>query len=283
MKKINEPMKSNIVSTELDIDGSKYSLLFEEGDSYLGSKEANLVRSAETRAFKKICIQLLKDLDVENTSCLDVGANIGLTSLALGQIAYNRDVRASISKILSFEPEPVTYQCMEQNVKIFSDLIVPLNYAVGARSEVLSFTKTPGSTSASHIDMDAHISGESHDVVNVERLDYFVEKLVLPHVGLIKVDVEGYEKSVLQGATETIEKFNPWIYMEFNSWTLMAFGGLNPKEYLEYLMDTYQIVCKVDTLTGSLEPIKSKNESLAFLYMNIVKNNCLDDLVLRWR
>jgi FkbM family methyltransferase len=33
---------------------------------------------------------------------------------------------------------------------------------------------------------------------------------------LIKIDVEGYESQVLAGATETLARFRPLLYVEFN-------------------------------------------------------------------
>lgn len=162
-------------------------------------------------------------------------------------------------------------------------MITTVNCALGERSGNLPFLRTSGSTSASHIVTDMDMTGATNEFVKVERLDYYVENLELPHVRLIKIDVEGHEKSVLLGAIGTIEKFNPWIYLEFNSWTLIAYGGINPRDFLEYLLDRFQIVLIVNKATGDLEPIKSKIEARAFLYNNLVLHGCVDDLVLRLR
>lgn len=224
-----------------------------------------------------------RDLDAGSTTCLDVGASVGLTSLVLAQLSYAGEKLTPISKIVSFEPEPFTFKCMEKNTQIFSGLITAVNSAIGARSGTLSFLKTPGSTTASHVVTEMDFAGIANEIVNVERLDHYVEKLDLPHVGFIKIDVEGHEKAVLQGAIGTIEKFNPWVYMEFNSWTLIAFSGINSRDFLDDLLDGFQIVYKVNKVSGALEPIKSKNEALSFLYNNLVINGCVVDLVLRLR
>jgi len=280
-KSVNELVGA--VCTELSIAGRMFNLWFPEGDSYLNSREALNVRAAEASAFRNTCMQLLRDLNADGTGCLDIGANVGLTSLVLGQLSYEKKTPTPISRIVSFEPEPLTFICLEKNTRIFPGLITAVNCALGARSESLSFLKTPGSTSASHVVTEGHFTGTANEIVQIERLDYYVEKLALPHVGLIKIDVEGHEKAVLQGAIGTIEKFNPWIYTEFNSWTLIAYSNMNPREFLDYLLDGFQSVYRVNKVTGSLEPIKSKTEALTFLHNNLVINNCVDDLVLRLR
>jgi FkbM family methyltransferase len=269
------------MNAELFIAGEKFNLCFLPGDHYLSSNEAIAIRVGEANYFRKLCLELIRNLNVDSTACLDVGANVGITSLVMGQLSKNSETATPISKILSFEPEPRTFKCLQQNVQIFSNLITPINCALGMRSGNLSFSRTPITTSASHIVTSAHFTDLANEVVQAERLDYYVEKLALPHVGLIKIDVEGYEKAVLEGAVGTIEKFNPWIVLEFNSWTLIAFGGINPGEFLEYLLNWFKIVYKVNKRTGALEPIKSKTEAFNFLHNNLVLNGCLDDLVLK--
>lgn len=283
MKDQNENELTGAVCTTLSIADRMFNLWFPKGDSYLNSQEALNARIAEASLFKSTCKQLIRDLNVDSTACLDVGANLGLTSLVLGQLSYVHETLTPISKIVSFEPEPLTFRCMKKNTEIFSDLITPVNSALGTRSGSLSFLKTPGSTSASHVVTENHFIGISNEVVNVERLDYYVEKLALSHVGFIKIDVEGYEMAVLQGAIGTIEKFNPQILMEFNSWALIAFSDINPREFLSFLLDCFQIVCRVNKVSGILEPIRSKDEALTFLHNNLVINDCVDDLVLRLR
>jgi hypothetical protein len=50
-------------------------------------------------------------------------------------------------------------------------------------------------------------SGERVPVVTIDGLN-------LPRCNLLKVDVEGMELSVLRGASQTIEKFRPILYVE---------------------------------------------------------------------
>ena len=284
MKKEITSKLQGLEQVELSIAGRKFNIWFETGDRYLGSQDALNARSTEASAFRNTCINLLGNLNMNGSSqVLDVGANVGITTLVLGQLSQYRETTTPISKIISFEPDPLTYECLKENAQCFPGLISTVNCALGERSGSLPFMRQSGRTYGSHIVTDVHMTGATNEFVNVERLDKYVEKFAIPHVGLIKIDVEGHDKAVLLGAIGTIENFNPWIYLEFNSWTLMAYGGINPRDFLEYLLEWFQIVSVVNKDTGALEPIKSKTEALTFLHNNLVLHGCVDDLVLRLR
>jgi FkbM family methyltransferase len=208
MKNQTENQLAGVVSKKLPINGREFNIWFRDGDSYMAQESLN-VRATESSAFRNTCVNLLGSIDTNNTTCvLDVGANVGITTLVLGMLAKDVKLSTPISRIVSFEPEPLTYECLAKNAQHFPDLITPVNCALGERSGSLPFMRTPGSTSASHIVTDEHFTGATNELVKVERLDYYVEKFALPHVGLIKIDVEGHEKAVLLGSIGTIEKFN---------------------------------------------------------------------------
>lgn len=268
--------------TDIQLVGKKYSVWYKKDDNYLSTPEAVSSRSKEADFLKKTCTQLLSQLkNNRSITLIDIGANIGITTIIMGQIAQENKTQTQISKIYAFEPEPLSFECLQNNVSVFDGLIQCENYAIGERTGNVSFLVTPGSTSASHIVTNNHITGSNNLIVKVERLDYFVDKYQITNVGFIKIDVEGHERSVLNGAINTLEKYNPWIYMEFNSFTTIAYGGYNPREFLEYLLDWYKLVYIVDKVNGNLELIKSKTQALAFLHNNLVLHGCVDDLVLK--
>jgi len=97
------------VRDKIVIGGETIELWFEQGDNYLGSREALTVRSAEASAFRNTCVQLIRNLSPDSTTCLDVGANVGLTSLVLGRLACNRETSTPISQVYAFEPEHLTF------------------------------------------------------------------------------------------------------------------------------------------------------------------------------
>jgi hypothetical protein len=52
-------------------------------------------------------------------------------------------------------------------------------------------------------------------VVPMHRIDTFVAERNCDNLLLIKIDVEGHELKVLQGATSTIQKFKPTVVYEY--------------------------------------------------------------------
>ena len=46
-----------------------------------------------------------------------------------------------------------------------------------------------------------------------------LDSLRLPEVGVIKIDTEGYETPILQGAKESIQKYNPRLVIEIHKQT----------------------------------------------------------------
>ena len=244
-----------------------YDISYDEGDIYFNSEAIQQVRSSELNCLSQI---LEKYAQVGNM--IDVGANIGLTTLLMGQFANN---------ILSIEPNRSAYSLLSQNCKANQLLSILKNCAVGETSGSMRFNDTALSSSASHIVTKAHISGNSSYDVSVKKLDDIVKEVGFKDLSFIKIDVEGFEWQVLKGCNETLKRYNPWVFLEFNSWTLIAFQNTNPRVFLEYLMDTYRQVGQVQK-GKDISWIKSNNDKMAFLHENLVKHSCVDDLLIRY-
>ena len=72
------------------------------------------------------------------------------------------------------------------------------------------------------------ISGRTYQTPCFKLDDFQFQK-----VSFIKIDVEGFEKKVLAGATKLIEDSNPIIVIEQNDVVLEGHGPLEAKHYLE--------------------------------------------------
>jgi FkbM family methyltransferase len=124
---------------------------------------------------------------------VDIGANVGsFTVLASG-------VRKCRS--ITIEPIPATFNIVMDNIFLnnLQDKVNPLNLGAGEKKSILKFTNG--------IDVLNHVVTED-DVLNnyveipVERLD----DILHDSPNLLKIDVEGFEMNVLQGATKTLNK-----------------------------------------------------------------------------
>ncbi|HQD09004.1 MAG TPA: FkbM family methyltransferase [Flavihumibacter sp.] len=125
---------------------------------------------------------------------IDVGSNIGIFSL-LG-------AGASGCKTLSFEPLPGTFQKFRKNVELngLYDKVNSLNMGVAAAKGVLRFTNQD-ENSLNKVANDGDIDFVE---VGVVRLDDMLTNIESAECLLMKIDVEGYETEVINGAEELL-------------------------------------------------------------------------------
>lgn len=140
---------------------------------------------------------------------IDIGANSGFyTILAARTCGYDA--------VVSFEPNPAVYELLEENV-ILNNLqhrVKCFRLAVGEKSQRLPFRRY-----MSHTGLSGFIESESdteaknheqHEVVEIETwaFDELAEKLHINVVDIayIKIDVEGFEYSVLRGMRRTLSE-----------------------------------------------------------------------------
>lgn len=128
-----------------------------------------------------------------NALVVDCGANMGDFFLALAN-----NVNESFEYI-GFEPSPVDFLCLQENVKsITGDVYLRQNALWNESKEVVLFLDIE-SASSSIIEPKTF---NSRTLISAVRLD---EQLFTP-VFLIKVEAEGAEPEVLQGATKLLPK-----------------------------------------------------------------------------
>jgi len=119
----------------------------------------------------------------------DIGANVGSYAVLAAGVARSRTV--------AIEPLPVTFNILSDNVTInhLSEKVTPLNIGIGAAAGTLRFTR--GLDTMNHV----ATSDETDTLeIPVRTLDD-----ILPETPrLIKIDVEGFEMAVLQGAGKVL-------------------------------------------------------------------------------
>lgn len=145
------------------------------GNIYVGLLEFNEM---------SFVLHMLRDGDVFG----DIGANIGVYSILASANAGAYSVAA--------EPVPATYSSLVRNVKLndAEDKISALQCGIGDKETTLKFTDNYDTINGVAVDQN---SDENTISVPVKTLDtVFTDKKPV----LLKIDVEGYEWQVLQGA-----------------------------------------------------------------------------------
>jgi FkbM family methyltransferase len=249
---------------EIRVNGRSLTIHGRHGDPYfdhfdLGHKTNDFLLYAADRYVKA------------DDTVLDIGANIGITTCVLSLAAHQ-------GRVFSFEPDPDTFALLENTIAVNGlTNATPHQIALGATSGSLAFLTDATTASASHLAPADTSLAVGNIQVAVYEMDRFVEREELTRIDFIKIDVEGFELDVLQGGAATIARLRPKVFLEFNSFTLIAYGNRNPRALLEYLIDKFPFVYRFET--GRLLAIRSEAEQLSFIHDNLVHRGCVDDLI----
>jgi FkbM family methyltransferase len=159
---------------------------------------------------------------------LDVGANVGAYSLLLGQWVGTN------GSVFAFEPAPDIFKGLARHIVMngLETVVTPIPAAVGDRVATASLL-VAGTHGESRL-----ASGEAEGdtiAVPMTTVDAFcVERGLTPD--FIKVDVEGFELSVLRGARETIRRAGSrlalFVEMHPSVWPVL---GTSRQEILDEL------------------------------------------------
>lgn len=152
-------------------------------------------------------IRNLKEGDV----CVDLGCHKG------GYLYWFRKSVGETGKVYAFEPQLKLYNYLEQISDLFNyHNVVIENKGVSAQEGKAKFyipATSNGTSPGARLDLIE--KEEKYESVEIEltTLDkYFLENSIYPK--LIKIDVEGHEKQVLQGGMELLKSCRPKIVME---------------------------------------------------------------------
>ena len=145
-----------------------------------------------------------------DTIYIDVGANVGSTALPVAVKERNLEVHA-------FEPNPKIFKILNVNkLQNNCDNLFLHNYAVGLKEEKLQLfitQKEKANFGTSSLQNNNDIIDSKSIQVDVIKLDDFFEKKK-KMISLLKIDVQGFEWQVIQGAKNIIIKEKPTIIFE---------------------------------------------------------------------
>ena len=175
----------------------------------------------------------------------DAGANVGIFSMHAAALDAQ-------NKIYAFEPVRRTHDILKQNTASYQN-VLPFQKALG-NSAGKTFIRTSHLySSASRIE-DEKIDAEwlptkerfdDHEEIEMTTIDSVMKEQNISRLDFLKIDTEGYERAVLEGAKETIRTYMPVI-------ALSAYHRQNDKKEIPELIlsicpnYTYKIIKKLE-------------------------------------
>jgi FkbM family methyltransferase len=196
--KINEEIKSKLVLTQFD-DFKIYTIQ----NDCMGRDIIN------KHIWEPHIVNFLKTNLKKDSVFLDVGSNYGWHSIIASNIC---------DKVFSFEPQTLMYEIQKLNIeenKIENCFV--FKYALGNSEDTKEMA--PIDYGMNGVNIGDLSIGNGGELVNVKTLD----SMKLSKVDVIKIDVQGYEKFVLEGGMETIKKNKPIMIIEFEEFQLNKF------------------------------------------------------------
>lgn len=211
------------------------------------------------RVFEPDMVRLFRT--VARGTVLDVGANIGCTALLFSGLA---------DTVHAFEPSPTTHAILAGNVTA-AENVTTHNYGLGEKAGTFELTYAANNRSGGFVsNLTQASAGHVVELIEIRRMDDAVRGLHLSAVDFIKLDVEGFEASVLRGAPETLWRFRPVVVLEMNHWCLNVCQRTSVPDFIDYLADVFPILYAVQD--GTYLDLHDPSERYVVMYRHVLQS-----------
>ncbi len=217
IKIVIKKIESNFKSDFAIVQGNK--MFLDPGDSLdlslrgvYGELDTNIVKNE------------IKSGDI----VIDVGANIGYYTLIFAKLVGNT------GKVIAFEPEPKNFELLKKNIAVnkLSNVILEQKIVSDNNKRTKLFLANSGIV-GHHI----NTTKNNQNFIEVDSItldDYLDKNNLTNKINFLKIDVEGAEMKVLEGAKTILQNQNLKIFTEFNRLVIKKLG-MDPRQILSLL------------------------------------------------
>ena len=185
-------------------------------------------------------------IDCTGKDIVDIGANNGNFAVDFSHLV------GDTGKVHCFEPQRIIYYQLCANIFLNGlDNVYCHNVAIGDGFDGYVNIATPNYHDKGNVNFgDVRVS-KSGDVIQQRSLDSYE----FQNIAFIKIDVQGYESFVIDGAEETIKKHRPYLFVEFEDHLLKEQGSSEKElqakiESLGYIVRPFQEGIPYQTESG---------------------------------
>jgi len=167
---------------------------------------------------------------------IDVGANFGYHTLLFSQQVSDN--------VFAFEPQSQNFNLLENNVKNNNiKNVILYNFACGdTNSDIKMSIIEDNVLSVNMGDFTPNILANDNFTITKSIL---LDDMNFPDISIIKIDVQGWEKKVLLGATNLINKYKPILIIEFEIFQLQK-TNTSCKDLFDYIRNNNYYIFYLD-------------------------------------
>ena len=200
----------------------------------------------DTGEWEPQVVQVLRRYLQPGSVFVDIGANVGWHT------AVGSSIVGPTGRVYAIEPNPDNARLIAHTVQRNGLTNVELlPFALSEHTGYAAFRSAIGSNGGFAWGNDPSVIDPALTIVPTIRFD----DLDIARVDVIKMDVEGAEPMVMQGAVAMIERDHPVIIFEFSCDMTQRVGGMAPREHLRFFEDHGYVLSIIDRADGSLVPV----------------------------
>jgi len=224
-------MKNKLVKGYLK---NKLIIYFLQDDRYVG----NVI--ASTGNYEAYETSIILNNIKKGNIVVDIGANIGFHTILFA------DKVGPQGKVYAFEPDPVSYEILLKNIRVNNlKNVIAKPLAISNKKILLNLYKSKTNYGDNRV-YASDIFGEKLKI-NADSLDNLFNNFFdkSQRISLLKIDTQGFEPFVIQGAKKLIKQYKPTLFFEY--WPYGYFySKSNGTTMLNYLKKTYKDFYLID-------------------------------------
>jgi len=224
---------STLLSRFEDVVTSDVRIRVDEfkGEFVIGPRSHLLRRFLANGKYEPELAQLFRSCIAPDRDVIDVGANIGFYSVLAAK-------HLDKGRVLAAEPTKAAHARLLQNLALngVADKVIVFNGLISSKDATTDIKIVEGREEYSSIGAMAHPSIAGQPIVTETIRSRPLDALVKDHQldpAVIKVDVEGAEMMVFEGAEETLKRHRPIVISEFSR-PLLLRNGTSPEAIVSF-------------------------------------------------